>query len=394
MALEGRDVAIVGAGIGGLAAATALAQRRARVVVYERAPRLAEVGAGLQIGPNGVAVLEALGLRDAAEAVASTPQAIELRCGLSGRDVARVPLGAACVARYGRPYWQIHRADLLDVLAAGSREAGAEIRLDAGDHAEIALEGGAVARAPVAIGADGVRSALRAARFGGAAPRFAGHVAWRGLVPAARLPKDLLPRAATVFMGPGRHLVAYPLRGGALWNFVAVEARAAWAEEGWTTPDDPAAPRRAFAGWCREATTLLGAADATFLWGLFDHAPLPEWARGRLALLGDACHPMLPFLAQGAAMAIEDAWVLAECLALRADDLPAGLAAYEDRRRARATRTQRAAARNGRLYHLPTGLVRGAAHVALGLAARAPGGLIARFDWLYGANVVGMEATD
>lgn len=402
MALRGREIAVVGAGIGGLSAALALAQRGAQVTVYETAPALGEVGAGLQVGPNSVAVLEALGLRDAAEAVASLPEAIELRDGLTGRRVARLPLGAACAARYGRPYWQFHRADLLAVLTRGAAEAGvtvrtgvtvagmaetpAGVRLDLGD--------GGYASAEVVIGAFGVRSGLRRDLFGGGEARFAGHVAWRGLVPAERAPPGLFPNAACVSMGPGRHVVTYPLRGGTLWNFVAVEERAAWTAEGWTTPDDPAALRRAFAGWSTEVTTLLGAVDETFLWGLFDHAPLPAWVRGRVALLGDACHPMLPFLAQGAAMALEDAWVLAAALAA-APDLPTGLMAYEDRRKARATRVQQAAARNGRVYHLRTPLLRGAVHAGLRAAsAIAPGVLLGRFDWLYGANVVSMDAAD
>jgi len=402
MAVSGREIAVVGAGIGGLAAALALAQRGARVTVFEAAPALGEVGAGVQVGPNSVAVLESLGLRDAAKAVASLPEAIELRDGLTGRRVARLPLGTACAARYGRPYWQFHRADLLGLLARGAAEAGVALRVgaavarvaDTSDGLRLDLGNGRAAAAEVVIAADGVRSGLRRSVFGAGEPRFAGHVAWRGLVPAARLPPELFPPAACVSMGPGRHLVTYPLRGGTLWNFVAVEARAAWVAEGWTAPDDPEALRRAFAGWSPAVTTLLGAVEETFLWGLFDHAPLPAWVRGRVALLGDACHPMLPFLAQGAAMALEDAWVLAASLAA-APDLGAGLRAYEDRRKPRATRVQRAAARNGRLYHLGAPGLRDAAHLGLRAAsALAPGALLGRFDWLYGANVVGMNPAD
>lgn len=402
MALRGREIAVVGAGIGGLAAGLALARRGARVTVYEAAPALGEVGAGLQIGPNSVAVLEALGLRDAAEAVASVPEAIELRDGPTGRQVALLPLGAACLARYGRPYWQFHRADLLGVLARGATEAGVAICtgatvagvVDAPEAVQLDLGDDGSARAEAVIAADGVRSAVRRAAFGSETPRFAGHVAWRGLLPADQLPLGLFPKSACVSMGPGRHLVTYPLRGGTLWNFVAVEARTAWTAESWTTADHPAALRRAFAGWSREVGTLLSAVEETFLWGLFDHPPLPAWAHGRVALLGDACHPMLPFLAQGAAMALEDAWVLAAALDAAAD-LPAGLATYEARRKARATRTQRAAARNGRIYHLASPVLRGAAHLGLRAASSvAPGALLGRFDWLYGANVVGTHAAD
>jgi salicylate hydroxylase len=403
MALTGTEIVVVGAGIGGLAAALALAQRGARVTVLERAPELREVGAGLQVGPNGVAVLEALGLRDAAEDHASLPEAILLRDYRDGRTVARVPLGRECVARYGRPYWQFHRADLLALLANGARQAGVTLRLGApvtgvettGALVRVAIEGGPALEAAAAIGADGVRSALRGAHFGGAAPRFTGHVAWRGLVPAERVPPGLLPDAACVTMGPGRHVVSYPLRRGSLWNVVAVEERAAWAAEGWTHPDDPAALRAAFAGWEPAVTGLLEGMEETFLWGLFDHPELPEWTRGRIALLGDACHPMLPFLAQGATMALEDAWVLATELAAAAPDLERGLSVYEDRRKDRATRVQRAAARNARVYHMAAPGPRAALHLGLGTASRlAPGLLLGRFDWLFGANVTGPFASD
>lgn len=395
------EIAVIGGGIGGLAAAVALAQRGLGVVVHEQAPALGEVGAGLQLAPNAVAVLEALGLRDAVEAVASAPEAVELRDGLSGRPVARVPLGSTCVARYGRPYWHVHRADLLAALAAAAAEAGVAIHLgsrvaaiaDAGGP--VRLEGTAAQHADAAIAADGVRSAIRGAQLGGTSPRFTGNAAWRALVPAGRFGAPPLPRAATVFMGPGRHLVAYPLRGGAVWNLVAVEERAAWTEESWSAPGDRDALRHAFAGWAEPVPTLLAAVEDCFVWGLFDHPPLRSWAKGRIALLGDACHPMTPFLAQGASMALEDAWVLAAELAARRNDPAAGLAAYEDRRIARATRTQTAAARSGRVYHLANPALRGAAHLALGAASRlAPGALTGRFDWLWRANVVGAAATD
>ena len=256
MSLAEQRVAVIGAGIGGLAAAIALAERGAHVEVFEQAPALTDVGAGIQIGPNGVAVLEALGLRDGAERLAATPQGVELRDHRGDRMVARVPLGHAAATRYGRPYWQFHRADLLSVLVAGAAEAGVALRLGrkvarvsaVEDGVAVETEDGGTSTVSIAIGADGVRSAVRAAHFDAAPPRFTGHVAWRGLVDAASLPEGLFPDGACVTMGPRRHLVTYPLRGGRLINFVAVEERAGWTDEGWTAPDDPDNLRRAFAG--------------------------------------------------------------------------------------------------------------------------------------------------
>lgn len=400
MRLAGRAIAVVGAGIGGLAAATALAQRGASVAVYEQAPALTEVGAGLQVAPNGVAVLEALGLRDAAETVASLPDAVELHDWRREGAVARVGLGLEAVARYGRPYWQFHRADLLAVLATGAAGAGAAIHpgrrvetvVPARDAVELRLADGTTASAEIVIAADGVRSAVRSAHVGGGAPRFTGHVAWRGLVPGDRAPAAFLRSQVRVTMGPGRHVVTYPLRGASVVNIVAIEERDAWTAEGWTAPDDPANLRAAFAGWRGPVAALLAEVRDCFLWGLFDHPPLPRWTDGRLALLGDACHPMLPFLAQGATMAIEDAWVLADILDL-ADDPVAGLVAYETARMGRTGRVQRAAARNGRVYHLGPGM-REPVHLALRAAtALAPGLLSRRFDWLFGEDVTRVTAS-
>lgn len=399
MALSDWRIGIIGGGIGGIAAALALARHGAGAVeVFETAPALAEVGAGLQISPNGVRVLEALGLGPAAAAVASAPDAVQLLDHANGRPVARVPLGETARRRYGEPYWQFHRADLLSVLAEAARGSGVNLRTGAraevtgtAEAPRIALEGRDGAEPfDAVIAADGVRSPTRAAWFAGTPARFTGHVAWRGLVPARALP-DPPAETTTVRMAPGRHLVTYPLRGGSLVNFVAVEERDAWTEEGWSAPDDPDRMRHAFAGWGGEAGALLAAVQDCFVWGLFDHAPLPRWTDGRLALLGDACHPMLPFLAQGATMALEDAWVLADCLEL-AGDVPTGLVAFETARMARATAVQRAAARNGRIYHLGPGMAR-PVHAGLRLVSGlAPGLLAGRFDWIFGTDVTRMDA--
>jgi len=238
--------------------------------------------------------------------------------------------------------------------------------------------------ADLLIAADGVRSPTRSAVFDGEPASFTGQVAWRGLVLADKLPAGMFPNAAQVFMGKGRHVVTYPLRGGSVINFVAVVERGNWTEEGWNIPDVPSNLQAAFSGWCPEVETLLSKVDDTFLWGLFNHPVLPRWSKNRVALLGDACHPMLPFLAQGAVMALEDAWVLADSLA-RAEGPRRGLHDYENRRKDRATRVQNGALRNATAYHLKSPLVRGAAHKVLSHLNEE--WLLGRFDWLYAHDV-------
>ncbi len=390
MALKDQEISIIGAGIGGLATATALAQRGARVRVFEQAEGLGEVGAGLQISPNGVAVLEALGVRDAAAKVANTPEAVVLR-DYRGGEVVRLPMGASAEARYGRPYWQFHRADLLSVLEQGALAAGVELvfghRLIAVSQSDARVtaefEMGARVEADALIGADGVRSVVRGLALQGQPAVFTGQVAWRGLVRADRLPEGLFENAAQVFMGKGRHFVAYPLRQGALINFVAVEERAGWADEGWNLPDTPANLRNAFKGFAAPVQALLEQVEETFLWGLFNHPVLPRWSDGHIGLVGDACHPMLPFLAQGAGMGLEDAYVLAR--EMDEKGLRNGLQIYENMRKPRATRVQKGAARNAWSYHLRNPLLRGAAHKLLGMVTQ--NALLGQFDYLYGHDV-------
>lgn len=383
MSLKGMSVAVVGGGVGGMAVALALARRGADVTLWERARALGEVGAGLQLGPNAVAALEALEVSDRMRSLVSVPEAIEMREHRAGRLVARLPLGAASTARYGRPYWHIHRADLLGTLADAATEAGVEVRLG---HEIMGPDGDTLAGADVVVGADGVRSRLRMLALAGGTARFTGYVAWRGLVPAGQVPAELARPASRVWMAPGRHLVSYPLRGGRLVNFVAVTGQADWTEESWSVPGDPGEMRRAFADFGGHAGALVSGTTSCFRWGLFDHPPLAAWQDGRTVLVGDAAHPMLPFLAQGAAMALEDAVVLAAALDT-APDVATGLAAYERRRLLRATRVQRASARNGGLYHLGVAM-RLPVHAGLkAVSSVAPGMLLRRFDWLYGHDV-------
>ncbi len=383
---QGREVAVVGAGLGGLAAALCLARRGARVTVLERAPVLREVGAGLQISPNGDRVLRALGLDPALAAAGDRAQAVVLRSGASGRRVARLRLPPA-----DRAHWRLmHRADLLGLLADACRASGVEIRpgvavarVAATDRRPVLeTEGGERMAPDLLVGADGARSLVRPVLNGEAAPRYAGLAAWRAMV----RPLDRPAPEATVHLFPGRHLVTYPLRGGALLNLVAVAGRADWTAEGWHAPGCPDALRAAFADAHPALRRVLEEVTETHLWGLFVHPVAADWGSSGIALVGDAAHPTLPFLAQGANLALEDAWALAA----EADapvSLDRALRRYRDRRRARAVRAVAAAEANARAYHLG-GARRLVAHAALGLGSAAAPGLIARRTaWLHGHDV-------
>lgn len=388
MSLIGRQVTVLGAGVAGLAVARALALRGAAVTVLEQADAIREVGAGLQVSPNGAAVLRALGLGPALEAVSVRAQAVELKDGLDGSAVLRMDLARL---RPDQGWHFVHRADLIALLLEGAREAGVELRLlqkiDAVDLsgaqpvARSAL--GVAHQAGLMIGADGLHSPMRAALTGKVAPFFTHQIAWRATI--AGDPAD--PAVAEVHMGPGRHLVSYPLRGGTLRNIVAVEERRRWVEEGWSLRDDPMELRLAFAGFSPRVRGWLERVEDVWLWGLFRHPVAKRWHAilpgGSAAILGDAAHPTLPFLAQGANMALEDAWTLAAALAGHDGDA-AALAAWEAARKPRCARIVEAANANARNYHL-TGAKRAIGHAALRLSGMvAPSLAISRFDWLYG----------
>ncbi len=315
-------------------------------------------------------MIDALGLGEALRAVAIRAEAVILRDFRRGAQVLRLDLDQP--GGQG-DYLFVHRARLIGVLEAGARGAGVTVRLKSRVL-------GAALPGALTIGADGLHSGLRAALNGAADPLFTGQVAWRAVIPDTGAAAE-----AQVFMGPRRHLVSYPLAGG-LRNIVAVEERAAWAEEGWHHRDDPETLRRAFARFGGPVPGWLAQVDEVHLWGLFRHPVAARWQDGTRVILGDAAHPTLPFLAQGANLALEDAWVLADCL----DRLPQAeaLAAYEAARRPRTTRVIDAASANARNYHLSNPIVRGVAHAALRLGSRlAPDQAIRRFDWLYGHDV-------
>ncbi|MDE9448895.1 FAD-dependent monooxygenase [Aliiroseovarius sp. Z3] len=385
--IAGQDVTILGAGIGGLTAAVALAGRGAQVTVLEQAPEITEVGAGLQISPNGVRVLDALGLGDAARSRAMQGRGVWLRDGISGREV--IDFSFEKVAPKAT-FLLFHRADLIDLLAKAARDAGVVIRCGAQVErvtpglgaATVKLAGAPSCEMGFVIGADGLHSVTHSAMNGARAPFFTGQVAWRATVPAT----GREPAEATVFMGPGRHMVTYPLRDGTMVNIVAVEERGTWADEGWNHQDDPDNMRKAFSGFCDDAQALLERAETAHLWGLFRHPVALNWHYGHCAILGDAAHPTLPFMAQGAVMAIEDAWVLAACL--DRDGPQNGPQRYQLLRRARCEKIVAAAGKNARNYHYANPLARHLGHGALRLAGRlAPQQVFNRFSWIYDADV-------
>lgn len=374
---------VIGAGIGGLSVAAALAKRGIAVTLVEKAAEITDIGAGLQISPNGLAVLQALGLEaKLTERAAVRGQAVVLQDYKVGRQVARIDLlrGSA-----DRPYYFVHRADLIDTLYDAARRNNVSIELGAevvavtpGSPAQLRLADGSLRRAELIVDASGLHSKTRLLLNPDSVGQFAGQVAWRAVISN----EISHPKEAHVTMGPGRHLVSYPLRAGRLINLVAVEERAAWAPEGWSIADDPANLRAAFSSFGGRAGDMINAVDRCTLWGLHLHPVADVWHENGVVLLGDAAHPTLPFLAQGANLALEDAWVLAKLV----DNLPAdqALRKYQSARHARVSRVIKTAAGNAKRYHLHPGVARSAAHLGLRVASTvAPGTMISAFNWLY-----------
>jgi len=331
----GIPVAIVGAGIGGLTAALCLAQRGFKVTVYEQASALSEIGAGVHLSPNGMKVMRALGLENALEEVAAHPRAISTRDYASGEPNFEGPLDEAFRERFGAAFYSFHRADL---------------------------------------------HAVRESLFGALGTKFTGHVAYRGLVERSELAEGLVEDKLNIWVGPGKHVVAYPVRRGELINYVALVEEDGWDDESWTTLADANTLQATFAGWNDTVRTLVGRTlrGQCYKWALLGRDPMPSWSRGNTTLLGDAAHPMVPYLAQGAVMAIEDAWAVAGCLA-GADDCAAAFQRYEDERIQRTTAIQAAAWEQGRLNH---------AVGREGDDETFRGGGFAEPAWIYGYDVV------
>jgi salicylate hydroxylase len=391
-----RTIVVAGAGIGGLTAALALAGQGFRVVVLEKAERLEEAGAGLQLSPNASRILVELGLQDRLGTCAITPDAISIFSARSGGEIARLPLGEAASFRAGAPYWVVHRADLQSALQAHVNDnPDIELRLgcqfdDVVTHAKgltVGQRSGMTRQQEPAlalVGADGVWSAVRHRLFPDVQPQFAGLIAWRGTIEATQLPREYTSKRVQLWMGSNAHLVAYPISGGRQINVVAI-VPGTWNRPGWSAPGEAMEIKNAFTPrhWPGPARMMISAVDGWRKWALFTVPDGGGWSSGAMTLLGDAAHAMLPFAAQGAAMAIEDAAVLAKCLAGAGDSaarIPPALQRYAGLRRARVARVQRTARRNGKVYHLS-----GAAALArdLFISAIGPPRMLARQDWIY-----------
>lgn len=382
-------IAVIGGGIGGLTAALALARRGSQVTVYEQARELGEIGAGLHLSPNGLKVLRALGLEPAVAAVAGRPRSIVTRHFASGAPNFENAFDDAFEARYGAPFYSLHRADLLAVLAdAVTAEPEVEVTLNARavrvdeDHgrATVVFEDGNRAAADVVVAADGIHSRVRATMHGGIETKYTGHVAYRGMAVTADLPAALVEPTFNIWVGPGRHFVAYPVRRGELINYVALVEEEGWSDESWTTRADSQVLAAGFEGWHDTVRGLVARTQRgqCYKWALLGRDPLPYWSTECATLLGDAAHPMVPYLAQGAVMAIEDAWVLAACLHSTPDPVTA-FAAYERARRERTGAVQAAAWKQGQLNHAV-----GRGHEGDGFQ----GGQFSDPGWIYGHDVV------
>lgn len=382
------SLAIIGGGIGGLTAAALLLQAGFDVQVYEQAPALEELGAGIRIGPNASRILHRLGIAEVLGRTGVKPETFDQRRWDDGRILLRSPLGDTIESAFGAPYYTFHRADLHRALADAIPRERVNLRhcfthlVNHHDRVEAHFENGTSISADALIGADGIHSAVRQALFGPEKPRFTGCVAYRGLVPPDRLTHLGLESRNQIWMGPGRHFVHYFVSAGKLVNFVAIVDQDSWLGESWVDRGEVADVIAAYAGWHTQVLSIIGSADEIYKWALFDRVPLPRWSVGRVTLLGDSCHPMLPFMGEGAAQAIEDAATLKGCLLKFSGDVPAALRLYEQLRLPRASRLQAMSENNKARFHMSDGPAQEDRDEQM--ASGATDWSLAAIAWLYG----------
>jgi len=355
-------ILIAGGGIGGLTAALALLKRGFDVDVYEQAPALREVGAGVQLSANGIRVLHELGVLEAFHTLACEAAGKEIRLWNSGQAWKLFDLGTQSVARYGFSYYLAYRPDLLAVLADGvRREKPDAIHLNAScngfeqsAHGVMLHFNGGSATGDALIGADGVHSRIREALFGHDQPAFTGMLSWRGVIPMEKLPAHMRRMIGTNWVGPGGHVVHYPVHRGEYMNFNGIIERDDWQVESWSASGTHQECHAAFAGWHADIHSMIDNIAMPYKWALMGREPLKNWSVGRVSLLGDACHPMLPMLAQGAGMALEDGYIIGRALAAAGADVAQGLARYEQARKARTDKVVLGSAENGKRFQSRT----------------------------------------
>jgi 3-hydroxybenzoate 6-monooxygenase len=382
-------VLIVGGGIGGLAAALALARQNISAQVIEQASEFKEIGAGIQLGPNVFRMLEILGLIEPISALAVFPNNLIMLDSITGEEVTRISLGEPFRKKFNYPYALIHRADLHNVLLDACRKSN-RIRLDAaqkvvavddaGSGVTVKTESGKDYRGSALIGADGLWSTIRQMLVGDGKPKPAGHITYRAVLPRSEIPEKYRWNDMGFWAGEKVHFVLYPLRTGELYNLVAVFHSDRY-EEGWDSFGDPAELHERFAKTCEPVRALLNKIESWRMWVLCDRPPIKEWSRGRITLLGDAAHPMLQYLAQGACMAIEDAVCLAGKAVEKDGDYAAAFAAYQQARYLRTGRVQITARIYGEFYHAG-GVAKELRNLMLG--SRTPDDALAGMEWLYG----------